>query len=295
MTTLGRILERLQSVKECGNGWAACCPAHDDRTPSLSIDEGDDGKVLVYCHAGCETTTVVATLGLRMADLFPAKPGPTRFGNCAKPGRPRVNTPIKPIRKFPSLRDAVQALERSRGKCLALWIYRNAGGDPVGAVVRWDTPKGKEILPVALVDGSWHLQAMPQPRPIYRLPEVLKADRVLICEGEKCADAATSLGVVATTSAGGSQAAQKTDWASLAGKQVWIVPDNDPPGQAYAHTVANLCHAVGAREIRLVDLPSLPPKGDIADWIAANATTTPERLRERLETLGRSTPLWSPS
>jgi putative DNA primase/helicase len=206
-----------------------------------------------------------------------------------------VSTPIKPIRKFPSLMDAVEALERSRGKRSGLWIYRNAEGEPVGAVLRWDTRKGKVIRPVALIDGSWQHAAMPCPRPVYRLPEVLKADRVIICEGEKCADAATSLGVVATTSAGGSNAARRTDWASLADKQVWIVPDNDSPGQAYAQTVANLCHAAGAREIRLVALPDLPPKGDVVNWIAASPTTTTERLRERLETLGRSTPLWSPS
>lgn len=47
--------------KRVGTGWSACCPAHDDRRPSLSIrDRGD--KVLVYCHAGCPQHTVIAAL-----------------------------------------------------------------------------------------------------------------------------------------------------------------------------------------------------------------------------------------
>ena len=42
-------------------GWMACCPAHDDRTPSLSICDAS-GKVLVYCHAGCEQRKVIEAL-----------------------------------------------------------------------------------------------------------------------------------------------------------------------------------------------------------------------------------------
>jgi len=49
----------------------AKCPAHDDRTPSLSVCEGIDGRALVYCHAGCESAAIVAALGLQWPDLFP--------------------------------------------------------------------------------------------------------------------------------------------------------------------------------------------------------------------------------
>jgi hypothetical protein len=45
-----------------GANWAACCPAHDDGNPSLSISEADDGKVLVHCHAGCRQEQVVSKL-----------------------------------------------------------------------------------------------------------------------------------------------------------------------------------------------------------------------------------------
>ena len=48
--------------RRTGNTWTACCPAHDDRAPSLSISSGKDGKVLVRCHAGCEQRYVITAL-----------------------------------------------------------------------------------------------------------------------------------------------------------------------------------------------------------------------------------------
>jgi putative DNA primase/helicase len=57
-------------VRRSGGGWVARCPAHEDRSPSLSVKEGVDGRVLVYCHAGSRTDDVVAAIGLTMRDLF---------------------------------------------------------------------------------------------------------------------------------------------------------------------------------------------------------------------------------
>src|SRR5215203_4753504 len=51
--------------------FTAKCPAHDDRSPSLSVREGADRRTLLYCHAGCETDAIVTALGLSWADLFP--------------------------------------------------------------------------------------------------------------------------------------------------------------------------------------------------------------------------------
>ena len=64
----------LERVKRNGAGWTARCPAHEDRTPSLSIREGDDGRILIRCHAGCTADKVCAALGLRLSDLFPGPP-----------------------------------------------------------------------------------------------------------------------------------------------------------------------------------------------------------------------------
>jgi hypothetical protein len=69
--TLQRVLDRLRGVKGSGSGgYEALCPAHEDRTPSLSIAEGEDGRVLIKCFAGCPTEAVVEALGLKMGDLF---------------------------------------------------------------------------------------------------------------------------------------------------------------------------------------------------------------------------------
>jgi hypothetical protein len=60
-------------VRRSGRGWVAKCPAHADRSPSLSIAEGDEGRTLVRCFAGCDVTDVLAAIGLSLADLFPER------------------------------------------------------------------------------------------------------------------------------------------------------------------------------------------------------------------------------
>jgi DNA primase len=67
------ILGRLDGVRRSGRGWVAKCPAHADRSPSLSIAEGDEGRTLVKCFAGCHVTDVLAALGLDLQDLFPER------------------------------------------------------------------------------------------------------------------------------------------------------------------------------------------------------------------------------
>ena len=61
--TIENVLAVLGEYTETGSGYKACCPAHEDRTPSLSISEGDDGKAVVYCHAGCTQEAVLEALG----------------------------------------------------------------------------------------------------------------------------------------------------------------------------------------------------------------------------------------
>ncbi len=68
----------LKGVRKAGKGWQAVCPAHPDKNPSLSVREGDDGRVLVHCHAGCATAAVVAAIGLSMADLYPPSNTPRK-------------------------------------------------------------------------------------------------------------------------------------------------------------------------------------------------------------------------
>lgn len=63
------VLGRLEHVTGGKGKWMACCPAHQDRSPSLAINEADD-RILVHCFAGCETSDVIAALGLTVSDLF---------------------------------------------------------------------------------------------------------------------------------------------------------------------------------------------------------------------------------
>jgi hypothetical protein len=67
-------LSRLERVRHIGAGrWQACCPSHLDGTPSLSIKEESDGKVLIHCHAGCPAEQVVSAVGLDISDLYPKR------------------------------------------------------------------------------------------------------------------------------------------------------------------------------------------------------------------------------
>jgi hypothetical protein len=69
--SIDKLLGRLSRVKQTGPGrWIACCPAHEDRNPSLSIREIADGRILIYDFGGCETGDVLAAIGLSFSDLF---------------------------------------------------------------------------------------------------------------------------------------------------------------------------------------------------------------------------------
>jgi len=71
MIPIEKLLANLPDAKQTPNGWQAQCPAHKDQRPSLSISEGDDGRVLVNCFAGCATADICAAVGLELLDLMP--------------------------------------------------------------------------------------------------------------------------------------------------------------------------------------------------------------------------------
>jgi hypothetical protein len=280
MTPVRKLLERLPGAKQSGGNWSARCPAHDDRMASLSIGEGDDGRALVRCHAGCDAERIVTALGLTLRDLMPERDAP-----------PTAHKPQHEGPTFPTASAAVEELERRHGKRSKHWTYHDADHRPTGLVVRWNLPGGKkDIRPVARHGDGWRIGAMPEPRPLYGLPGVLKANRVIVCEGEKAADAARGIGFAATTSAGGSQAAGKTDWTPLAGKEVWILPDYDPPGRKYAEAAAATLRTLNPPAVvKIIDLPGLPEKGDIADWIDAHGDAAePDGMRDELEALAHA-------
>lgn len=291
-TVLAKLRDREHTVRPSRMGWSAKCPAHDDRNPSLSIGTGRDGRCLLKCHAGCETEAIVAELGLGMKDLMPEGEEPVRRAK-----KSAAKTPKPSPGNFATADDAVAALERALGPCSRRWVYTDSSGQPVGETVRWDPPgKQKQIRPVSRQGDRSVIEAMPAPRPLLYLPEIAALPdgvRVYICEGEKAVDAARAIGVVATTSAGGAEAAAKTDWTHMKNKSVVILTDNDDAGEKYAEQVANLCRRAGADEIRIVRLlerwTDLPGGGDIADVLEREEGDA-EAVHEALDGLAAGTP-----
>ena len=75
MTPIENLLSHLSKVKGRNGAWTACCPAHEDKSPSLAIKEVDDGRILIHCFGGCDVHSVLGAVGMDMSDLFPAKQG----------------------------------------------------------------------------------------------------------------------------------------------------------------------------------------------------------------------------
>ena len=277
MTPLELILSKSPNARRVGdNQWEAECPAHDDQRASLSIAEGDDGRVLLHCHAGCTTKAVCDALGLQLSDLFrdttTAATATKGFGITGK-SKPCRRTNGETSQTYPTADAAIAPLEHTHGPCDTKWTYHNANSEVVGVVLRWNKPnRTKEIRPVSRhADGS-RIGGMPEPRPLYGLPDLAKANRVYVCEGEKAADAARSIGLTATCSAHGAKSAGLTDWTPLAGKEVVLLPDNDEAGRQYARVVAGILAKLRpAPIVKRVELPDLPKKGDIFDFVAAHA------------------------
>ena len=65
------LLQRLTKVTGRRGHWTACCPAHEDRSPSLAVTETDDGRILLKCFGGCSVQEIVGAIGMDMTDLFP--------------------------------------------------------------------------------------------------------------------------------------------------------------------------------------------------------------------------------
>ncbi|HEY4355633.1 MAG TPA: CHC2 zinc finger domain-containing protein [Acidobacteriaceae bacterium] len=110
------ILSRLAKVRSTGkSSWLACCPAHNDKTPSLTVRALDDGRILVHCFSGCGAVDVVGAIGLEMTDLFPERLGE-----------------FKPVSQPFSAMDALRALRRESG-VLAIAVAHVAEGKPLNS------------------------------------------------------------------------------------------------------------------------------------------------------------------
>ena len=91
MANINEFLSRLQKVKKTGkNSWLACCPSHGDKNPSMSISEGNDGRILVHCFSHeCSIEDITAAVGMEVKDLMPENLGYHRVKPMAVPINPR--------------------------------------------------------------------------------------------------------------------------------------------------------------------------------------------------------------
>ena len=270
--------------KPAADGWL---PVHavdrDDRNASAAInlqtgrykDHGGDGCNLSLFDFAADKAGKFSDW-MQARDYYAERAG-LRNGNGHTNGKQASQS--KPAAKqtegqkhnkvFATSAEALAVYERQLGERSTWYEYLDASGQCIGIVNRWDTASGKQIRPISRIGAGWACCGLPEPRPLYRLPSLATAETVFVTEGEKAADALIDLGFIATTSPHGAKSAEKTDWASLAGKQVLLTPDNDDDGETYAADVAGLLGELDpAPIVKMLRLPDLPPKGDAFDYVA---------------------------
>lgn len=273
-------ISRLKGVQErkSGTSWSACCPAHEDDKPSLSINIGQSGNLVVSCHSpqACSAPEIMKAVGLTMGDLFASD----------KPGYERAAT-------------------RTRRRADAVHSYQYEDGSLAYETCRYSNPKDfaqRRPNPAWKPRGTepryiWNLEGVRLV--LYRLPNILaalteKPDRwIALTEGEKCAESLEALGIVATTHPLGAEHWHPRYAESLAGSRVAVFYDLDPcnqktrkrPGQLWAVQVARDLYAVGC-QVRIVRPPKCvdDSKDDVADYILreSRAGTKPDAIKREL-------------
>lgn len=232
---IGDLLNKLQKVKSLSNGeYQACCPAHDDKKPSLNLKQESD-KILLTCQAGCQPEAIMQALGLQMSDLF-----------------------IKS--------ETLSTINKESSKITATYDYKNEQGNLLFQVVRYDPKSFKQRHRNSNGEWSWNMDGIR--RVIYRLPDILEcslSDIIYLVEGEKDADHLWSWGQRATTSPGGANN-WKPEYAQfLTGRKIVIIPDKDTPGFNYAREVAHSLEGK-ASDVKVIILPGDHVK-DVSDWL----------------------------
>jgi hypothetical protein len=301
-----RFLGRLKGLKQLPDSgkylarWSARCPAHDDRTPSLSISLTRD-RLLVHCHAKCKTEAVVRAVGLEMSDLYlsSSEPAPSRKSELdrSSPDRsspdntspqktslaPKSSNPKSSTERAPNQTSSAKKKSVRSGRITDTYDYYDAEGTLLYQVVRFD-PKGfRQRRPDPHGNWIWSMEGVE--RIPYQLPEMLEAigegHPILIVEGEK--DVETALRMrsefdapsgrlfSATTAPGGAGKWRTSFSRFFEGAHVWIVPDLDEAGFDHARQIAKRLRGV-AESIKLLRLPSTTRHFDLSGWAAQGKT-----------------------
>lgn len=251
--------------RKSGGGFMACCPAHDDRSPSLSIDDSDSG-LLVKCFAGCTQEAVVAALKSR--NLWPEAGNAITSLDNKKPVKKETWTPICPI---PAGAPPAPTRHYQHGEPAAIYQYRDM------IVHRYEfTDSRKQFSPLTYCrsesgNTEWRFQALPDNRPLYGLELLTDTVKLaVVVEGEKACEAARRIlgkSIPVITWSGGSNAVHKTDWTPVKGLRLCIWPDADMPGYKAALAVAEAAEKSGAESTKIV----LPPADVIEGFDLADA------------------------
>jgi hypothetical protein len=247
----------LQDIAWNGNQGTARCPFHADRRPSLSLN-AELG--LFYCH-GCGAKGTTSDFERRIS------------GICRRP----AGTPI-------SRANQKNGPQERTGTVAAVYQYKDANQKVIFEQVRYKPKTFRSRRPGGKGGWVWNLQGVQ--RVLYQLPEILKAGKVYVVEGEKDADSVTSLtGCPGTTNVGGAGKWRDELSESLADKEIIILQDGDEPGAKHALEVAaSVCKV--ARSVKL--LAPFTDAKDISEWITNGGT------RKQLEKIESRTPLFNP-
>ena len=226
------------------------CPAHEDRTPSLSVKRGDKGAV-VHCFAGCEPAAIVEAMGLNASDLFDEP-----LSTNGAPARP----PLRP-------------------KLVAEYRFTDRHGEPLSTHERWEPGKcGKRPKSFVWTNGNPHV--------LYNLPLVVEAEHVHVNEGGKAADALNKVlleGHVATYPPVTSEEWESSFTDCLIDTTVTIWMDRDEPGREFAAKVYSALTEAGVKA-SIVQSKTTAAKDDAYDHLAAGfavedaVAVTPEEL-----------------
>ena len=177
------------------------------------------------------------------------------------------------------------------GEEVARYVYKLADETPYLLVKKFVSADGRKNFPQFRWQGDSWVKGKPDgPRVPYRLPDLIAAPPsapIYLVEGEKDADNLVKLSFVATCNSEGAGKWSSDLDSHFRGRHVVILPDNDAPGRAHAEAVAHALKAVAA-SIRIVELPDLPPKGDVSDWLRRDPSGA--RLVKECD----CAPLWEP-
>ncbi len=154
------------------------------------------------------------------------------------------------------------------GAPTVMYTYRDEGGTILYQVLRGQGKAFWQRRPDG--SGGWIKNLGDTRRVLYRLPDLIDrpGETVYAVEGEKDADRLHAAGLIATTNSGGAGKWKSSHSESLRGRDVVIIPDNDVPGHDHSAQVARALDGV-ASSVKIVELPGLPDKGDVSDWLDA--------------------------